>query len=341
MKENEFFHQLGLLLKADMPLPDSIRSMAETCRKDKSHYNEIHKLLESGLPLSQALKKTGRYSAEIIEMLELAEENDSVQDTLMEISKHGYFQKLIRQKARDILVYPFITLTTCFLFFGVLCYYYIYSFKEVYNDLFDGEPLPQITESAIAIGAFVRENALIYFSGIGIAVIIFVLLFSGKLRSRLIERVFIRIACLWTKIPEYYNSSRLCSHLAVNIKNGSDLPKIFRSATPVISTPVLQRELKIAADNLENGMSKTDAVARMHCTDPLIKHCLNVPVDKDLPAELEELSKMFYERGYMLTSRLIVVWEILLVIFIAVVVLGITVATLMPYVHVSCNICGM
>ena len=335
MKENEFFHQLGLLLKADMPLPESIKSLAEAETKDKAHFNEIQQAVETGLPLSKALKKTERYSEEIILLIEMAEENDTLDETLMEISKHGYFQRLIRRRARDILIYPFITLSACFLFFGIICYNYIYAFESIYGDLFDGEPMPGWTEFAVGVGAFVRDNAVLYFSLIGIAAFLFILIFSGRLKSRLLERVFIKIACLWTKVPEYYNSSRLCSYLAVHLKNGADLPKIFRSVTPVISTPVLQMELKKAAANLENGMSRSDAIAKMHCTDPLIKHCLKFPYDKDMSVELEELSKMFYERGYLLTSKLVLVWEIILILFISVIVLGIAVATFMPFIHLT------
>jgi type IV pilus assembly protein PilC len=329
MKENDFFYQLSLLLKAETPLPEALQSIVELS-SDKKLYAQIQEQVDSGVNFSEAVAASGKFSTSLISLLETAEKNDSLESTLMDISRYTQMESLIRSKAKSIVFYPFTVLLFFFISFGVFSSHYLLGFKKVFTDLADGEELPLLTNLLLNVGHVIHSNIILYYSILVLLAVAFFLLYFDFVKSVKLESLTMKAGCLWSRLPYYFNFSKFCSFLAMNISKEVQLHEILKSAVPVITTPKLQREFRIAAQQIIDGNDHNQVIDSMKYTDPLIRHCLKISNPQILTDELHALADLFYERSFLVAERLLVYWEIALIIFVACVTGFMAMAVFMP-----------
>ena len=330
MKESDFFNQLSLLLKAGFPLDECFKSLADSFSNKTEHFHEIQRHVENGLPLSQALRNTGKYDKHTLDLVEVAEKDDSLSETCMTISRYSHLQWLIIKLVKDTAIYPAIVLTTLLVAIGIMSRYAMTDFQSLYNDLLDGEPLPSLTESFMTVGSFVNNYFITYNVLILTFIVTVILIFTGKLKIPILSNVSFQLCSLWTDLPKNFNSSKLCSFLALHLDKKAELIKVFSSASTIVADPYMKSDLKRAANHLSEGMSLRDSLDKMYNVDPMIKHTLYSNNTSQISGNLNKLAEMYYEKSYLMSRRLTLIWEVLLILVVALLTLTTFVAMLMP-----------
>ena len=211
MRNTDFFQQLSLLIKAKLPLPEALEAMAKTYIKDRAHFLEIKENLLQGKSFNKSLESTGKYSIEILELIKAAEENDSLEESLLELSKYGHLENLLKNRTRDIILYPFFIIIVTAVLFGLLCRYALIEFWTMYKDIGAEESIPHWTQNFCF---WVHQNSTLYFTICGGITLTFIIFYSGLIKVKPLSDIFFRIVCLWTNLPTLFNSSKLCSSWA-------------------------------------------------------------------------------------------------------------------------------
>ena len=157
---NDFLKQLALLTKSELPLPDALKQLAKENRgrKMRGLLNELSESADKGKTLSQAMEEHQEtFPPFYIRMIALAEKEGTLSSVLYELANISRYQYMLVNMIRDVMLYPLITIGVAFLIVIFLSSTVIPSFKQIFDDLLCGEPLPMLTNWVLGIGVFVQN----------------------------------------------------------------------------------------------------------------------------------------------------------------------------------------
>ena len=319
MNLHEFYQQLGLLVKSKLPLPEAMSQLERTLKGPL--YKKIEQDLESGNTLHASLaKNSDSFPQNHLELIRLAEENNTLSETLIELAKYSHFERIIQTKVKDILFYPVLVLMTSLIILGFVGQYFIYPLTQ---DFF-GETMVSFDSHffyrlATEIGVLTHDYTVFYWLGVlGIFLLLLLVIFN-VLRISAINNMWMVITSLWTDFRSLFHSSRLCSFLSLQFKNKVSLHESCSSATSVVSKE-LANELMICHNKLKQGANSKEIFQECYFLDPLIISTLENCTEGELGNEMAKLSDHYFERVYTTSERLVTYWKILTTLFTALLV---------------------
>ena len=335
---HEFYHQLGLLVKSKLPLPDSMRQLERTLKGPL--YGKIEKDLEAGLSLHESLGKyPGAFPKEHLQLIQLAEERNTLSETLVELAKYSHFEKIILTKVKDILFYPFIIIATSLIMLGFVGQIFIY---PVTKDLFPpsemgfGDDLPLSYRLSILVGKVTHDYALWYWAFVILLLSFLLMIAMNIFNIRKINELWLKGSSLWTDFRSVFQSSRLCSFLSLQFRNNIGLHDSCRTATAFVDSS-LASELELCSKEIEMGVSSKDIFMKCNVLDPLIISTLENSDENSLADEMSKLSDHYFERVYNTSERLVTYWKIITTLGTALVVLGILRMMMAPLIFLVRN----
>ena len=144
-----FSRQLSFLLKAKVPLCQSLESLTEQEKNPKMHriLSSLTHSINSGQPLSEALEQHPKlFSYLWINAIKAAEASETLADTLYRLSQFTENTLRTKKQIQSILVYPaillFFTGGTVFLLVALV----LPQFQKIYQDILENAPLPTLTQ---------------------------------------------------------------------------------------------------------------------------------------------------------------------------------------------------
>lgn len=161
-----FTRELAQLLKAGLPLYESLLTIEEKQKNSKSHvlFADLCDLLKNGSSLSSALSKYPESFHEIyLSMVKSAEQTGSLHDAFSQLTLLISKQQKLKKQLFSSLAYPAFLGGFCLLVIGALFFFVIPSMKE----LFEGRTVHPLTHIVISLSDFLNKNVLLLlFSGL-------------------------------------------------------------------------------------------------------------------------------------------------------------------------------
>jgi len=159
----QFYHDLATLLNAGVDLSSSLDLVSENFRKrvDRIMLESVREGVIGGESLSDALKKTGKFSEYEFFTVRIGEETGHLVEILQELS--GYFAGIIRlqKKLVSSLSYPVIVLVTAFGVIWFMISFIVPMFEDVFKRF--GQDLPALTGLIIRFSHGIRGYLGIFF----------------------------------------------------------------------------------------------------------------------------------------------------------------------------------
>src|SRR3989339_787235 len=172
-----FTRELSQLLKAGLPLYESLVTIEEKQRSTKVHvlFADLCDLLKNGSSLSSALSKYPETFHEIyLSMVKSAEQTGSLYDAFSQLTLLIAKQQKLKKQLFSSLAYPAFLGGFCLLVIGALFFFVIPSMKE----LFEGRTVHPLTHLVISISDFLNAN--VFFIAIFLLCFIAGLVFLSK-----------------------------------------------------------------------------------------------------------------------------------------------------------------
>ena len=332
VKLNEFYQQLGLLVKSKLPLPEALNQLEKTLRSPL--YSKIEADLASGLSLHEALSKyPGAFPDKHLKLIKMAEEKNTLSETLVELAKYSHFEKIIQSKIRDILFYPMIILGVGFVILGIVGKVFIYPLvHQFFNIFYEGSELPFFYKIARVIGIITHDYSKVYWISVLIVFIFLCFIVFNVLRIKVIDETWMKICSLWTDMRGIFESSRLCSFLSLQFKNNVSLHESCESATQFVSKG-LGQELSQCSRALEQGVSSKEIFQQTIYLDPLIISTLENCSETEIGTEMSKLADHYFERVYLTSERLVTYWKIISTIMTAILVFLLMQVMMAPIIY--------
>ncbi len=149
-KKERFYNGLLLLITAGVDIKSSLEIITEEQKKgpDKELFSNISKQVVHGMNLSEALEKSGKFSAYECYSIRIGEETGRMREVLEQMSVY-YTRKIQqRRKITGALSYPILVLITSFGAIFFLLNFLVPMFSDIFSRM-HGE-LPAITRMVIS-----------------------------------------------------------------------------------------------------------------------------------------------------------------------------------------------
>jgi general secretion pathway protein F/type IV pilus assembly protein PilC len=154
-----FTRELAQLLKAGLPLYESLVTIEEKHRQSKVHvlFADICDLIKNGSSFSNALSRYPETFHEIyLSMVKSAEQSGCLYDAFSQLTSLISKQQKLKKQLLASLAYPAFLGSFCLIVIGALFFFVIPSMKE----LFEGRSLHPLTSIVISISNFLQTQIL-------------------------------------------------------------------------------------------------------------------------------------------------------------------------------------
>jgi type II secretory pathway component PulF len=188
--KEDFYTELSVLLKAGVPLKDSLDLIQKSQRKkqDGDVLNRVSQDIVSGQTLSEALKSQKQFTDYEYYSLKIGEETGTLSQVTEQL---GHFFARKNEQRRNLisaLTYPVIILSTAVLVVAFMLRFVVPMFQDIFKQ--QGVELPAITVFIIGVSDFVQKYGLLILLMI-IALIASKSYFNKKKRFKQFKDTFI------------------------------------------------------------------------------------------------------------------------------------------------------
>ncbi len=175
-----FTRQLAILLDAGLPLIRALRTLERQAKNKivKEIIGETADNVESGFTFSEALSKNPKsFDFLYVNMIKAGESAGALEIILNRLA--GFMEKnaKIVGKVKSAMIYPIVVIVIATLVTAMLMIFIVPKFKEIFDDLLAGMPLPKLTEFVIGVSDLLMNR--IYYI-IGAIVLIFIIFRIAK-----------------------------------------------------------------------------------------------------------------------------------------------------------------
>ncbi|KKB02598.1 Cholera toxin secretion protein epsF [Avibacterium paragallinarum] len=157
----EFINQLALLLKAALPLKQSLLLLQRDCTIIQLNIwiSEIISALDSGLSFSQSIEKQGKYfSQQELQLLKVGEMTASLPQVCHNIAQYRQRSLKLKRKVQKILLYPIVVFCISSILTILLLVFVVPQFAEMYEA--NHSQLPSFTVFLIALSELLQTYLL-------------------------------------------------------------------------------------------------------------------------------------------------------------------------------------
>lgn len=332
----DFYRELSLLLNSNLPLPESLRQLAENFqRRDvKEFISKLAADTESGVPLSDAMKSfPDCFQPFHIKMIEGGEKSGTLPDILSEAAYISHIDSQLISMVRTIAAYPiFVVMFSAGLMFFLFSFI-IPHFDKVFEELLEGQSLPPLTELVISVSRFCLGNFPIVLA-ILIALSVFLIwLFVSASSSA--SRCFIRIIKALPLSNSIFNNlmmARICSMWSVFIRQKMSAHEAFETISGLMDDRMVSSALRNISRNCHEGKPIAECLKNEGVISDLIAVAIKHAPEGELHSELATLADIYKDRASTAIRNTGMTWELILIIAVSMQVGFVVISLFMPLI---------
>jgi len=339
----EFYRQLSLLVRSDLPLPGSLDGLARECenREFKAVLRALTEDAERGLPLTEAMRRHPRFFPPFhVRMVRAGEKAGTLSEVLVEVAEAARFSHSLVERVRDLVAYPVFTTVFALGVFLTMLRFVVREFGIMYRELVETS-IPLACEAV-----FRASEAATLFWGPAVtlyvgAILVVLWFFSGQLAAqRLLRRVVSRLPGAHGILADV-DAARLCGMWSVLTARQVPLVEALEISADMTEGRELSAALLRVRDRCAAGTLLPDAVEVEDEFPGTIKLSLVHAREKSLPEELDSLKDFYAERATQAMTRVGSIWELSALLAMALVVAGVILAMFLPLIELNRQMIGI
>jgi type IV pilus assembly protein PilC len=333
----EFYRQLHLLTQSNLPLPESLRQLADNARRPafRRVLADLAEQTAGGRPLAAAMAvHPHQFDPSFVRMIAASEAAGTLPETLAEIAGLAAAHGLIVEKTRSIAIMPvFVILFSILIYLGLLGVV-VPDFMSFYDDVFYSHRLPLITLAVFKASTFVARWLEEIFVGYVLLLAYCIWLFSGMAAARQQLLALIRHIPLAGNIFRQLQVAQACSLWSVLMKLKMPLPEVLATVSDLVDDPPLAAAAHRLSDVTQQGRSLADAMDQEPCIPGILRLTVHHTPEVELPKELDILASLFRDNANIATNHAAAGWEVILIVFTSVLAGSVIIALFSPLVAI-------
>jgi type IV pilus assembly protein PilC len=335
--------QLATLIEAGMPLLRGLRLLEEqeTNRPLKGVISGISLAIESGDTFSEALSQYPRiFNRLYVNMVKAGELGGALETSLQRLAEFMEKARKIKRKVKAAMVYPAAVLTVATGVMALMTCFVIPRFKEVFEGLYPGQPLPAFTRFVLGISDAVRNH---FFLGAGIFATLCALFFAGirTTPGRRLFDLFKLKAPMFGPLFRKLAISRFTRTLGTLLTSGVPILQALNIVKEATGNVVMGRLVGQVHENVKQGESIVGPLRHSGIFPVMVAGMVDVGEQTGaLPEMLNRIADNYDEEVDNAVAAMTSLLEPIMLVFLAVVVGAIVIALFMPIIPHDINPSG-
>jgi general secretion pathway protein F/type IV pilus assembly protein PilC len=332
------YSQMGALLRSGVPL---LRSL-QVIREQTSHarlrevLDDVYRRVEDGANLADAMARYPRVFSEMaINMVRAGSEGGFLEDALERVASFTEQQEDLKSRTMGALAYPAFLGVVGTLVVSGLVIFFVPMFGEMFETLRQRGELPVLTDWLLAVSGSLRSYGWVVLVAAGIGVILLRRELDTekgkrwrdyfKLRMPLLGPIFTSLAV-----------SRFCRVLGTLLHNGVPILKSLQISRDAAGNRILSEAIGKASENISSGQSLATPLGRCEHFPPTVVEMISVAEESNtLDSVLVETADGLERRTLRRLDLAVRLLEPIMLLVLAVVVLFVVIALLMPVIKMS------
>lgn len=269
-----FTRELAQLLKAGLPLYESLVTIEEKYSRHPSHplFLDLSDHLRRGSSLSSALKRYPKtFDRVYLSMVQVAEQSGNLPMIFEQLKEWILRQQKIKKQLFSALAYPsFLALFCSFIVFALL-FFVIPSMKE----LFESRELHPVTSLVLSVSQFVTSHVLFLSLLLVLLILGPLILLRQQSGKRFLYRLSLQLPLVKT-LQLHSALVRFCRSLSMLLKGGVPLLDALLLARNVVKSPLMEDSIAIAEKKILQGERLSRAFENLTLIPPLVFRMLSL-----------------------------------------------------------------
>lgn len=327
---NFFCKQFAAMVQAGISIARSLEICAQQSAHKtlKKHLFNLHEEVNKGKTLSEAAEEEKIFPDLLVSMMACGEASGNLDVVLNQVVTHFDTQLGTMRKLKKALIYPTFVIIAVFALVFIMMIKVVPNFVLMFKDI--GIELPLATRIVIAISDFFVAHAIMIVVGtvlLGILTVNFKKIPGGK---RIVDTISLK-APLFGKLNKKVLSALFAKTLAMLTTSGLPMLQAMEIIKKVLNNQIAQEELEKTIDLLKHGNTLSDALVGSCIYPPVMYSMVNIGEETGaLDDMLSKIGDYLNDEVEAAIESLIVLIEPILTMFIAVVVLGMVLAIILP-----------
>ncbi len=290
-----FTRQLATLIDADMPILESLRTLAEQANKPsfKKIIENIAKYIESGSSLSEALGNyPNLFSSFFINLVRSGEASGKLHDSLMYLASHLEKSQELNSKIKGAMAYPAFILVSLIIVAFIMAVWVLPNLLAIFDEV-GVKDLPITTRILIFVTNFVNKYYyFIIFSALFLIGYSYYYIRTPKGRDQF-DNLKIKAPYLGPMIKNFY-ISRISESLATLVKSGIPILDSFLITSNIVNNTRYRKILIEATESIKRGETIANSLKDYPEIPPLLSSMIAIGEKTGkLSAMLDHVAKFF------------------------------------------------
>lgn len=323
--------QLSTLVESALPIEEALLAVAEQCEKprQKNMMMAVRSKVVEGHTLADAMAEFPHVFDDLFRAMVAAGEKSGHLDTVLNrLADYTEKRQQTKSQITQAMVYPCIMLFFAFAIVLLLLTQVVPKIVGQFQHM--GQDLPSITQALISVSDFLQAYGVVVF----IAIVLIIVVINRVLQQPAMKMRYhksILSMPMLGKISKGLNTARFARTLSILSSSAVPLLESMRIAGDVLENLHIKEAIKEAAGHVKEGSSLRASLEQTKMFPPMMMHMI---ASGERSGELQQMlgrAADNQDRQFeSLVSVSLKVFEPILIVTMAVVVLLIVVAILQP-----------
>ena len=324
--------QVATMLSAGVPLVQTLRLLSSSHEKSSMRelLSGICAEVESGTPLSQALKKHPRYFDDLyVDLVSAGEQSGALEQIYDRIATYKEKAEALKSKIKKALMYPAAVMAVAVIVTTILLLFVVPQFEDIFKSF--GAELPAFTQMVINLSRFLQHSWYLFFGGIIIAVFLFVRAHrnSQKVRDET-DKAMLKLPIVG-KILHKACLARFSSTLATTFAAGIPLVEALVSAAGASGNALYRNAVMAVRNEVMAGMQMHIAMRTVEVFPDMVTQMVMIGEESgSIDDMLTKIAGIYSQQVDDAVDGLSSLIEPLIMVVLGVLVGGLVVAMYLP-----------
>ncbi len=336
-----FYNQLASLLRAGVPMIRSLTVLSNQSSNAtlKEVITEIKGKVEDGQPLGEAMSKYPKVFSDMgCNMVRAGSEGGFLEDALERVGAFTELQEDLKGRTVSAMAYPIFLFSVGSIVLSALLVFFVPKFDMLFERLRKKGEMPRMTEWLLSFSGFLQSYGWILLVFAAIALVLVNLKLKTESGKHLADRVKLKIPVLG-EILMSLAVARFCRVLGTLLANGVPILKSLEIAGSAAGNRLLSQSIQDATENIKSGESLATPLKSSGYFPQSVAEMISVgeesnSLDTVLPDIADSLEKITFRRLDLFVRLL----EPMMLLVMAVLVLGVVLALLVPVLKSSTSL---
>jgi len=329
--------QLATLVDAGLPLLRGLHVLQRQTPNAtlKDALGGMCEAVESGSTFSESLQNYPKiFNNLYVNMVRAGEAGGVLEVVLNRLAEFAEKAERIKNKVKGAMVYPIVVFFAAIGITSFLLVAVIPKFKDIFNDLLEGKPLPAITQFVMTASNLVMHNGLMVLGAVVGMVVLFKIFAKTKTGAYVLDVAKIN-APMFGSLVRRTAVARMTRTLGTLLASGVPVLQALVIVRDTTGNAVISRAIQSVHDSVKEGESMTAPLAASKVFPPMVISMVEVGEETGaLPDMLTRIADTYDDEVDNAVAGLTSVIEPLMIIILAVLVGTIVIAMFMPMIQI-------